>query len=148
MDPTQLEHGTFSVQVSGDVLYVRCSGTWNYPTAERYVREMTRCGEQLSPGPWCSLADLTNWELGTPDASGLIIRLSATLSELGRRHAAGVVGPNQLARTVSNHFIERLKRDAAPEVRYFDTEDEARRWLTGLGYSLGELEDDSSPGTP
>jgi len=139
------EHGSFSVQTAGDVLYIRCEGTWNYPTAERYVKEVLRCAEILSPGPWCSLGDLRDWELGTPDASGLIIRLSATLSELGRRHAVAVVGHNRLARLVSDHFIDRLDQDLAPEVRYVETMDEARRWLTELGYELTLGADDCTP---
>lgn len=136
------QHGVYTVRTSGQFMLISCSGTWNHEAAIRYARSVMEQAAALAPGPWCSLADLRRWELGTPDATAPIVELSQRLSALGRRHAAAVVGEIELVRSVGEHIFSRLPGDLKPEYRFFQTRTDAREWLQQLGYAMGPGEQD------
>lgn len=140
------EHGIYSVERSGQVLLIRCEGAWNREAANRYAEEVLQIARTMGPEPWGSLADLREWQFGTPDSTRPVVELFREMTRLGRTHAAAVIGEREFTTLVTESIRSHVEAPDTPEVAYFKTPEAARAWLEDAGYAFKASDDGLTPG--
>jgi hypothetical protein len=124
------EHGSYSLEVKGQTHILKAYGAWNYETVQRWGAETKQLVSTINLTPWACLIDLTEWELATPDAREYVYNLNLWFNDNNLKHLA----------IVYSLYIQKeiLKISQAVltnvEIKYFDTLEEAEKWLNSIGF--------------
>jgi|TARA_R110000744_G_scaffold11265_4_gene34320 hypothetical protein len=127
-----IEHGSFELEITGNVLILRAFDSWNYQTASRWVEETKELASHLKSNPWLCICDLTQWELATPDIHYAVLDLNLWLDENNLRYLA-IVHNSALQKAVLQKSHEVFRN---VEVEYFSNLDEGYAWLESVSNSI------------
>lgn len=127
-------HGDFDVQVSGNVLCARVSGSWNSQTAEQFAEEFMVKAESLIGQPWGHLVLLEDWDLGVPEIIPIIERLVSWCIENGLTRAAQVYSPSMIKQYHLNEMVVEKVGDF--HRHSFASQSEAEAWLAESNFTL------------
>jgi len=61
------EHGTFELELKGQLIIVRAFDAWNIETSQSLCNNYLKLVDKIKDKPWGCFVDLTKWEHGTPD---------------------------------------------------------------------------------
>ena len=131
-----VEHGSYSLSISKQTLYVQCFGAWNLETAQHMGEQYKALVLKICEEPWACLLDLTKWELGTPEVWDYIDELN----EWGNNHNQkfeAVVCCLSLQRALIEKSHEVLTE---VDGRFFENMEQARAWLKSVS-ALPEQEE-------
>ncbi len=132
------KYGSYSLDVSGNVLEVFATGAWNLKTTEFFIEEMHELIAKFDNKPWAALMDGRRWVLSTPEcqtrlAEAIKVNISRGLTRSAYVLDTGMVRRAQLERThPSKH---RDAESANYERDYFQKYFEALNWLHKEGFS-------------
>lgn len=122
-------HGEFDIQQHGQILIVRCTGSWNIYTGRLLRDSLLNHGGRMTESPWAILMDVSDWGLGPMEMWPLM----AEVKEWAVRH-------NQIAEAVVFRSLAQKKITAqlynsAPDLNteYFRDYAEAFEWLSEQG---------------
>lgn len=125
------EHGNFEIKFRDHTVYMKASDAWNEETTRAYSAELLKRAEETFTEPgWAILADIRDWGLYTLDSAEVAATYVRRLDELGRTHAAFVVGSDLQTQTVLEHM---KPETSIAEYRFFDNLEEAEQWLRDCG---------------
>ena len=88
------QHGSYRLQVKGNVLIAELNGAWNLETAIEFKNEFKRSTAKLIESTWGHLAFLDDWETGTPEIDAVIIELVQWCWKHNLKRAAHVYSPS------------------------------------------------------
>lgn len=125
------QHGSFSLQWHGDVLWARYQGCWNEICAQRLHGQAQELWQQRGSGrPWGLLSDARDWEGATPEA------LAAWWAFFEDAVAHGMTAVTDV---LPSHFHEAMVREQAQRAmalanyRHSPDVDSAMAWLAEQG---------------
>lgn len=61
------EHGEYQLILEGQILKVKCLGSWNIELVKRMAKEFKEVATSISDKPWACMVDLLDWQLGVPE---------------------------------------------------------------------------------
>ena len=127
------EHGSYQIQLIGQVISTKLIGQWNYETTEHYVNDALAQAKLISDKPWACLIDLTEWELWTPDVWPL-------LEEANRWSAANNQKYEATITKMATHerVLEKTDEGFSGGVitQVFDNHQKALEWLQSVGIKI------------
>lgn len=135
------EHGEFTVIRQGNILLAHSSGAWNVETAKAYTININKIIEPIKDKPWALISNVEMWELCTPDCQILMLELSAESRDKGLKREAVV--NNNTESVKLDLFHKRTNKGTSETLEpshvfqrcFFETDKQARQWLTNEGYS-------------
>lgn len=67
-----LKYGSYTIHSSGNLLLLFFRGTWSDKCAADYVRDVSRYRHEKGLHHFASIAIISEWQLGTPDAINMV----------------------------------------------------------------------------
>lgn len=124
-------HGECRVGIEGRLLVTRVSGPWNLELVEQWAAGVLPAARLLgAQGPWAALGIVSQSMLSTPEAVAVLGKSIRRVLAEGRPLASVyAIAPGVEGRGLMNGGLERMHHGMVP-VRFFDTETDARAWLT------------------
>ena len=120
-----IEHGSFELELTGNILTLSAYDAWNYQTAIRWSKETKEIVSSIKSHPWSSLCDLTEWELATPEIHPYVLELNVWLDANNLKYLAIVYKT-----AIQQSLLEKTNRVFTNvEVKYFTDVDEGETWL-------------------
>lgn len=126
------EHGDYKIQIHKLYLEVEVSGSWNNYTMLHFIEDFKDAAKKIYMHPWGVLADLSNWELSTPETEEPMKKLQKWCSENNQKYEATIVDTNPVKQYQMNRYLETLDREVI-EQRYFTSKELAISWFNDLG---------------
>lgn len=130
--------GQFTLTVSGNIMEVFATGTWDVETAEQLEEEMRPLANNFNGQPWAALMDGRRWVMSTPECQN---QLSVTIKrniQDGLKCSAYVLDSVSLKRLQ----LERTHPETDPALvgvdyqrEYFSDYFSALKWLAQQGYA-------------
>lgn len=89
--PSKFEaHGEYAVEVKGDIINLVATGAWNLEAKQRVTVDLLSIVKEKALTRWLLLADISGFELGTPDFEEAGVPSKLQLIEAGLRKVAYV----------------------------------------------------------
>jgi len=124
------EHGSFDMDVDGQVIVVKVYGAWNFETTSRWCDEYKQHIDAIKNKPWTRLMDLSLWELTTPDVWELVDKVNHWANSNNQQHEV-VICPL----SIQKHLLERAHQVLTNvEIKFCDNLSEAKNWLKSKGF--------------
>ena len=130
----------FEIRLEGRILRTYVKGAWSAQTALKYEQALHNALADFPPQPFAHLLFFNSWELHTPDALPIIQRTVDWIVARGMVCSAEVFQSNAL----KEFLLNKIDREGSGqlEIRRFNDEPEAMRWLAEQGFvSVTRLED-------
>jgi len=120
-----LSHGHYSIHNHGQLLIVRCIGSWTNYTARQMSQDLHRQIKQICNQPWAVIFSTVDWELGTPD---IWLPLSKLIqwSAMHNQKKMAIVYKKRLQLIMLTRLLEPHK---TIETEAFGDEESALTWL-------------------
>lgn len=131
-------YGQYALDVSGNMLEVYATGSWNRATTEQVVEDIQSTITVFDNQPWGALLDGRRWVLTTPECQNLMAEsirhcIGAGLCRAAYVLDSGMVKRAQIERTHPHSFANTLHADYQRD--YFFSYFDALKWLKSEGYS-------------
>jgi hypothetical protein len=69
------EHGSFKVELRGNILFLTIVGAWNIETSKAYQQAISEAIKSLVGTQWAVLTFMDDWELCTPDCEPIFVEI-------------------------------------------------------------------------
>lgn len=126
------DHGRFTIWLEGKVLFFTAAGTWNADTTQVFCNEFKRQARPLEGQKWVAMADLTDWQLNTPDTEPLLRQLAIWGIQHGLQIVIRIYPPHALKSYQLNNISQKLA--SGYQQMHFVNEQDAFAWLHKQGY--------------
>ena len=130
-------HGSFVVTRCGNVMLTQAYGPWNCECVDGLVLDYRDKSIDMHGSNWGDIVVLEGESLLIPDAESLLTERISAVRHLGLSHLALVL-ESSLVKSTTQNQLEAVYRQTGVDFSFFDTYEEARAWLTHLGYVLDE----------
>lgn len=122
-------HGNYTIDVKGNLINIMASGAWNLEAKKDITSEIISIVQERTLTKWYISADITQFELGTPEfqQEGLICKLR--LIELGLKKVAYINKDSSKAKLRQIAQMQPKVRDY--RWRLFKCSITAKIWLRG-----------------
>lgn len=122
-------HGHFRFVVEGQLLLVEGEGPGNMEVAIQYHQQVQPFREQLKQRPWASLVKMRGMPLLPPEAKQI---MAHSIIQAMRENlvATAVVLVDVEFASSARQFWSDIYQNTSLSYRFFDTEEEARAWLS------------------
>lgn len=130
------DHGRFELSTEYNVLFFNGFGTWNADTTQVFCSAFKHQAKNLAGQPWAMVANLNEWQLGTPDTEPLFQQLAKWAIANGLLVVVGIYADsavktfqlNNISRVLNSNYVQ----------RYFTNEHDAFNWLKTQGYQIND----------
>ena len=78
-----LKYGSYSIHISGNLLLLFFRGTWSEKCAADYIRDVSRFRHEQGLNHFASIAIISEWQLGTPEAINMVYHVIRRGAEMG-----------------------------------------------------------------
>ncbi|MFT6895945.1 MAG: hypothetical protein ACJA13_000342 [Paraglaciecola sp.] len=126
------DHGHFTIWLEYNVLFFTASGTWNTDTTQRFCNEFKRQARQFEGQKWVAMANLTDWQLNTPETEPLLRELAIWGIQYGLQVVIRIYPPNPVKIFQLNNISQKLP--SGYQQMHFVIEQDAFTWLHNQGY--------------
>lgn len=133
MQSSPVQHGEFTLSVSGNILLAKLSGAWNEEAARAFSQNLKTTVMPLIGADWGHLVYLDDWRLGVPEIKPIVEELVAWCCDNGLKRAAHVYSPSMVKKLQLEDFVAET---GDFQRRAFASEAEAIAWLAVEGYEL------------
>ena len=133
MQLSSVQHGEFTLSVSGNILLANLSGAWNEEAAHAFSKDLKSKVTPLVGADWGHLVYLDDWSLGVPEIKPIVEELVAWCCGNGLKRAAHVYSSSMLKKLQLEDFVAET---GDFQRRAFASEAEAIAWLAAEGYGL------------
>ena len=123
-------HGSYKLQVHKHTVTFIAYDSWNYEAVVEWGNEFKGIVMQMNNEPWVCIVDLTEWELGTPEARGYLSELYIWLNNQNLKYLAVICGLS-IQRDILEQTYKILTK---VERKYCIDLDEANDWLKNVGF--------------
>ena len=123
------EHGSYELELQGQILIQRAAGAWNFETAKRCCAEYKALAETINASPWGVVVNLLNWELGTPDIWSEIDAVNRWADQNNEKFEA-VICTNDIQVMLLERTYDNFSK---VETCFCDSEQQAIDWLISKG---------------
>jgi hypothetical protein len=130
-------HGSFIVTRCGNVMLTQAYGPWNRECVDGLVLDYRDKSIDMHGSNWGDIVVLEGESLLTPDAESLLAERISAVRHLGLTHLALVL-ESSLVKSTTRNQLDVVYRQTGVDFSFFDTYEEAKVWLTNLGYILDE----------
>ena len=131
------EHGSFHVELKGNLLLQEIEGAWNIETSIAYKAAIDDIIKPMIGKPWATMTLMSNWELCTPDSELILVSIIKEAIEHGMVREAVVNDTGiiklQLFEKYRNDKIHKNAKIPFKR-RVFQNEKEALEWLASEGF--------------
>ena len=132
------KYGSYSLDISGNVLEVFATGAWNLRTTELFVEDMHSLITKFDSASWGALMDGRRWVLSESECQACLYEAIKKNIAHGLKRSAyvldtGMVKRAQLERTRPTKTRDFEVKDYKRE--YFENYFSALNWLNTEGYS-------------
>lgn len=125
-------HGSFSLELRGNILVFRAAGAWNKETAIQFATQANQKLKPIAGQPWCIFSHISNWELSTPDCNPF---LKATVQEGVNNGLRCEAVLNTTGQIKLEQFNLSMPDEGDFKRAFFSTEEDALAWLKKEGFS-------------
>ncbi|MBI9088139.1 MAG: hypothetical protein JEZ12_02865 [Desulfobacterium sp.] len=134
----QIETNFYTIAVYTSICHVTVYSSWDERVMEDYIKHRTGVVSNLYTGKkWAILMDMREWTLHAPDAEKTITQIIKRTFFQKPSNYAVIVGKSEIKKwQVNKSFTETDK----VHIKYFETLDEGKSWLTSLGYKMTPLD--------
>jgi hypothetical protein len=126
------DHGRFTIWLEYNVLFLTAGGTWNKDTAQKFCKEFKRQARQLEGQKWVVMANLSDWQLNTPDTEPLLRELAIWGIQYGLQIVIRIYPPSAVKSFQLNNITQKLI--SGYQRMHFFIEQDAFTWLHNQGY--------------
>lgn len=130
-------HGSFIVTRCGNVMLTQAYGPWNRECVDGLVLDYRDKSIDMHGSNWGDIVVLEGESLLTPDAESLLAERISAVRHLGLTHLALVL-ESSLVKSTTRNQLDVVYSQTGVDFSFFDTYEEAKVWLTNLGYILDE----------
>lgn len=127
------EHGVYTIETHGRVLFIDAEGPWNTESVMSYKRDMHEATLAMGSDPWAVIAVLHGECLFTPEAESEMVAMAEHRIQYGMKCVA-LVSSDVIGRSMVERQFGRIYRTAGVECQFFHDNDSAFRWLRSKGY--------------
>ncbi|WP_026376771.1 hypothetical protein [Aestuariibacter salexigens] len=123
------EHGKLHAYVDDNILVVEGEGPWNSEQLEKTTRDARSTLEALYGKPWGVMTVMRGDAVYIPEAAESLVKLIRREKHKGRQCTAIVL--KDCAKPVfCRQHLSAIYTEAEENFAFFETEDEAKSWLT------------------
>lgn len=126
------EHGTFEMDLHGQVIRLKVFGCWNRETTSRWCSEYKARIDSIKTKPWARFIDLTFWELTTPDVWECVDEVN-TWANLNNQKYEVVICPLPIQKYILQRAHQVLSN---VEIIFCKNIQEAKKWLELNGMKI------------
>ncbi|WP_296052197.1 hypothetical protein [uncultured Alteromonas sp.] len=103
-----LKYGSYTIHLAGNLLLLFFRGTWSEKCAADYVRDVSRFRHEQDLQYFASIAVISEWQLGTPEAIKMVSKVIQRGAEMGMvaQFLLGE-GNNQLSMHIARQSVEK-----------------------------------------
>lgn len=130
----QSKHGSYNIQLIGNVVKFDGKGPWDEVAVIRYRRDMQATIQSLNGINWAFMGYFHGAAVLPPQAEEDLSAVVAWRIENGMRACSIVLSDTSCPAIVRSQF-ERIYTKAGIKHRFFYEEEEAYEWLSQLGFS-------------
>ncbi len=126
------EHGTFEMELQGQVISLNVFGGWNFQTTSRWCSEYKTHIDSIKVKPWARIMDLTFWELTTPDVWEIVDEVNIWANSNNQKYEV-VICPL----SIQKQLLERAHQVLTNvEINFCENKKEAEEWLELKGMKI------------
>ncbi len=125
-------HGTFSINLSNNIVIARLSDSWNEETAIAFKNDFIQTALPLTGKPWGHLVYLDDWNLGATEVTPVMSELVKWCLAHNLHRAAHVYTTSM----VKKYYIETMivEQEGNFVRQAFSDERQAIQWLGEAGF--------------
>ena len=127
------EHGTFTLEIKNNILYLDACGPFNDELGEAYVTQMKAM--ILKHKPQAQITFLHNSILLSPQIEEGVKNLCQFASTQGLRYEAIILDKNSVGKKLFHIQLERIISGIDYTNQFFDSKEEALLWIDSLNLS-------------
>ncbi|NVK23444.1 MAG: hypothetical protein HWE10_00815 [Gammaproteobacteria bacterium] len=125
-------HGSYKIEVNNQTITVRFYGSWSKETSEKMCKAFMQEVTAISNKPWACIIDLTEWELGVPEAWAPIAETNRWCAKNNQVFEAVVC-----TMSIQKFILKALQQELPnTESEFFASESQAINWLAEKGFIL------------
>lgn len=137
------EHGSFHVELRGNILFLDIEGAWNIETALAYQKEIAEAIKPIIGQNWAVVTLMDDWELCTPDSEKVIVKIVLDAIGKGLIREAVVSSQGTLKLELFDKYSHvNTSSDTTIEFKrhIYQDEKKALEWLSSEGFSVDHVE--------
>ncbi len=130
-------HGSYVLQVSGNILVIDAEGPWDEVAVNQYKRDIQLCVDRLKGDDWAFLGYLHGASVLPPQAEADLTASAQSRVKQGMKVSALIIKESSVPSLTKDQF-ERIYAKAKVECAFFEEEAKAMEWLNSKGYFLSD----------
>jgi hypothetical protein len=131
------EHGSFELQLDGNILVAKLVGGWNIEAAQKFSDNFKAAARPLTHADWGHLVFLDDWDTGIPGVAEIILALVNWCVVNRLKCAAHVYTPSAFKQYYVDSVVE--ERPGEFSRKLFDNKQRALEWLAEKGFHLNSV---------
>ena len=122
------EHGTFTIDVNGNTLFVEAEGPFNIETVRHYRDDLQVCLDAIKGRPFNQIIVFHNQSIFTQEAADMLVGSNKEMLDMGLEICVIVLFECEYKRVVTRQMSEIYEKSGIP-YRFFDSVIDAKLWL-------------------